>query len=414
MPNADTQKAALETPIETKRRGRGCLFSWQSYWIRVIIVAVAGIYLGERLDHTECWSHVRYAVYQFLQDLSWRKPYPQRTALVLIDDEEYWKGELQARVPVKRDYLARLVTAAASANAAVIALDFDLRSPSPDGNPREYPEYMGETKKLIEAITSAVKSGKKVVLTKTIHDEGDEEYVVESDIYEPLPPEWTNVRMGYHVFDDDSRILPPVIKTTTGQSIEPFALAIARADNAASLENIPDLTAELYAGFLPVGKFTKISSRELLNNDKKTELLSSKIVIISGVWHQFGYERGYAVNSYDTPVGKIPGALIHANYLEAILDSRVYTVWKGWSLRITEFLLALLIAIPFFVKKISKKWKTILITLPYLSALGLAYFSLMNFGKFFDPFIPVLSVTLHGVFEQIMHWRALAHERKTG
>jgi hypothetical protein len=55
---------------------------------------------------------VRYAATQHLQDLlgSVRKSlfplYPKRTALVFVDDEDYWTEELAGRSPVKRDYLA--------------------------------------------------------------------------------------------------------------------------------------------------------------------------------------------------------------------------------------------------------------------------------------------------------------------
>ena len=125
-------RAWLNTPL-----------SWlKNYWFRVVIIAIIGIAVGEKVDNTELWIGYRYHVYQLLQNLSPRKPHPQRTALVLIGDNEYWSGlDLQNRVPIKRNYLARLVDAASAANAAVIALDFDLRSPSPDGNPLESPDY---------------------------------------------------------------------------------------------------------------------------------------------------------------------------------------------------------------------------------------------------------------------------------
>src|SRR5437016_3524160 len=105
-----------QTP-EPLQRGRRGILSWsavpliwiRNYWFRVVIFAFLGIYLGEKVDDTDYWIRTRYDVYQFLQNLPHRKAHPQRTALVLIGDEEFWKGELQGRRPVKRDYIARIV-----------------------------------------------------------------------------------------------------------------------------------------------------------------------------------------------------------------------------------------------------------------------------------------------------------------
>src|SRR5882762_7143258 len=148
---------AKSSPAGQKSGWPKTILSWlKNYWVRVVIIAIIGIVLGEKVDDTELWINYRYHVYQFLQSLSPRKPHPQRTVVVLVGDNEYWAGkDLQARVPIKRDYLARLVDKASSANAAVIALDFDLRSPSPEGNPLEYPAYQKETDALLLAIQKA-------------------------------------------------------------------------------------------------------------------------------------------------------------------------------------------------------------------------------------------------------------------
>ena len=115
-----------------------------NYWLRVIAVAVLGIFIGVRLDETEALLNLRYRVSAFIQGLNPRDADAQRTALVLVTDEEYWKGELHGRTPIRRDYLARLVDAAVQSRAAVIALDFDFRSTTSDG-PVEPPEFQKET-----------------------------------------------------------------------------------------------------------------------------------------------------------------------------------------------------------------------------------------------------------------------------
>jgi CHASE2 domain-containing sensor protein len=381
--------------------------SWfKNYWVRVVIIAIVGIVAGEKLNDTELWIGYRYHVYQLLQNLSPRKPHPQRTVLVLIGDNEYYSGpELQFRKPIKRDYLARLVDEASAANAAVIALDFDLRSPAPEGNPLESPAYQKETDTLLLAIQNAAASGKKIVLTKTIGEASPGVLRTESDIYAREDPGWENVTTGYHVLPDDTRTLPLALKTNTGRSVDSFCLAIARAEGAPTLSDISDFEAKFYAGFIPPERFPRLSANELLNHDPKARILANKVVMISGDWHSLAQNQGPVVNSYETPVGVLPGVMIHANYFEALSDSRFYQVWEGWYTRILEFLLALLVAVPFAMNIQPKIRKLALIIAPYLLIVVISYVSLINFGWFFDPFIPVLSVTAHGILETVMRWR---------
>ncbi|HEX9544299.1 MAG TPA: CHASE2 domain-containing protein [Pyrinomonadaceae bacterium] len=386
------------------------ILSWlKNYWVRVVIIAIIGIVLGEIVDDTELWINYRYHVYQFLQSLPPRKAHPKRTVLVLIGDNEYWSGkDLQARVPLKRDYLARLVDEASSANAALIALDFDLRSPSPEGNPLEYPAYQKETDALLLAIQRAAASGRKIVLTKTVGEASPNLLRTESDIYGREDPGWANVSTGYHILPDDVRLLPLALKMNTGRTIDSFCLAIARAEDTPTLSDISDFETKFYAGFIHPEKFTRLTADELLNHDPKTKMLANKVVMISGVWHSLAKNQGQVVNSYETPVGVLPGVMIHANYFEALWDARFYRVWEGWYTRILEFLLALLVAVPFAMKIKPKTKKLAVIVVPYLLIGVISYGSLIIFGWFFDPFIPVLSVTAHGILETVLHWKEVA------
>ena len=70
---------------------------------------------------------MHYRLYAAIQYLELRPIRPKRTALVLIGDDEYWGGELKRRVPIKRDYLAKLVNKLDQAQPELIVLDFILR-----------------------------------------------------------------------------------------------------------------------------------------------------------------------------------------------------------------------------------------------------------------------------------------------
>ncbi|MFD1561263.1 CHASE2 domain-containing protein [Paraburkholderia silviterrae] len=93
-----------------------------------------------------------------------RTPSPVNITLLQIGDDEYWKGSLARRVPVKRDYLAALVNKLCAADPQVVALDFDLHSPVVDGSYNDNPEYKGETLTLVDSVNRAAASGCKVVL----------------------------------------------------------------------------------------------------------------------------------------------------------------------------------------------------------------------------------------------------------
>ncbi|HJP90827.1 MAG TPA: CHASE2 domain-containing protein [Pyrinomonadaceae bacterium] len=405
----------LEANSQTKPSKQSYLRRLLSnYWFRTVLIIASGIFIAHKTEDTDAWLNTRYQVFRWLQFLSPRSADVQRTVMIMIGDEEYYRsdGELQRRVPLRRDYLAKLVDAAAAANAGVIALDFTFSSPNPKGNPVELPPYQSETAQLIEAIRRAASAGKKVILTRTIHqvsqEEGKETYETESDIYGSEVNQWENVSTGYHVLPDDVRTLPLAVRSADGGLLESFCLAIARADNAASIKKLNDLTAVRYASFIPADEFSRLSADELLSGSPKNSILANRVAIISGAWHQFGFGRGPIVSAWNTPVGSLPGAYIHANYFESLFDKRFYRVWEDWPKYIAETILALIVALAFGVKFRSRTKRALVIAAPYIAILLITYISLLSFAWFFDPFIPVLSVSAHGVAEQIMHWRMVA------
>src|SRR4051794_2781791 len=95
-----------------------------NYWVRTALIIVLGIFIAHKAEDTDAWLNTRYHLFQWLQWLSPRGADVQRTVMVMIGDEEYYRpdGELKRRVPLRRDYVAKLVDAAVAANAGVIVL----------------------------------------------------------------------------------------------------------------------------------------------------------------------------------------------------------------------------------------------------------------------------------------------------
>ena len=228
-----------------------CKAKGWGYWIGaaiVLIVATTGshfVYEELRLEG------LRESLFQTLAEWVPRPTEPRYTRMVLIEDDEYWKGELAGRRPIKRRYLAQLVADLAQANAHVIALDFDVRLPDPSSLaiPSDYAE---ETKVLIDAIKKAAASGVKIVLATPVSRKTREstEYRRDSDIYQanglcvrdrpkdsPASAERSgnddkigkNITCGYIALPYDPLAIPGPLPVVGEGNLDSFALAIARA-----------------------------------------------------------------------------------------------------------------------------------------------------------------------------------------
>jgi CHASE2 domain-containing sensor protein len=400
------------------RRLRHLLF----YWLRVVALLVLGLKIEENLNEENYWIEQRYTVYQTLQRLSPRKAQARWTALVLIDDDDYWKGEPSGRAPIKRDYLAKLIEAVDSARPAVIALDFDLSSPSPDGNPVERPELIGETQKLCEAAQAASGHQPVVLPTSLGYINEHERVVLESDVYDGcLSAEKAAgesggaIRKGHIGTPLDPRQVPLLSLKVEGamKTIDSLSVAIARAVNP-RLVPAPEESSEdhsvPYGGYMEVSAMNVSNARDVLaHKPEALAKLAHRAVIIGGAWSSLGYRRGPKIDANPTPLGPMPGAYIHANYAEAILDSRLYTPVEGWRLQAIEVILSLLVALAFTLR-IPTIWKLFSVPLLCLGLVAFSYVCLINFGLFFDFFIPVLLVIGHGAFEQTHHLYEQARE----
>lgn len=153
------------------------------YWITALVFLFVSVRAMPLIYEYLDLSSVRSKLFERLAALGPRPLEPYFVKVVLLDDDDYWKGEPAGRRPINRNYLAGLVTALNAADAQVIALDFDLRLPGPDVMEIP-PEFRAETKILIGAIINAAENGKKVVLAKTIWTDEQGAYVFNPDAYQ--------------------------------------------------------------------------------------------------------------------------------------------------------------------------------------------------------------------------------------
>ncbi|HEX7177973.1 MAG TPA: CHASE2 domain-containing protein [Pyrinomonadaceae bacterium] len=378
------------------------------YWGTVVALIVIGVFVGRWLEKQEFALELRYKLFKMVQSASPNKPFVQGTSVVLIGDEEYWKGDLARRIPIKRDYLAALLRRLDKADPAVIALDFDLRAQTPDGSYVMHPDYQDETKQLLEAVRDVSKN-RSVILPKTMTRLKSGGYVTEPDIYDGFDFQGGKVRTGYIALPFDIRKVPLSQKLRDGGRVESFAEAIVRARNERALDRVRDLESLPYGDYLEHGAFDVFSPADVLANKPEVlDKLRHDIVIVGAGWSNRAYGRGGAADSYFTPVGPLQGALIHANFVEALLGNRTSRPFGETALKVIEVIATLLVAVIFaLISNPLGKFFSIVLLMAMLVLFSI--FSRLNLGLFYDFFIPMLLVVVHAAYEQIREWQTHAH-----
>jgi CHASE2 domain-containing sensor protein len=396
-----------------------------AHWTVVLVLITAGTLIGHWVSQRQIWIDVRYAVYQRTFDFTHPHGslYPKRTALVLVQDEEYWKGDLAGRAPIKRDYLARLIRKLDAADVAVVAVDFDLRSPVPDGSLVEHPDYLPETEQLREAVKD-VGSRRPVVLPAILGFDAEGNYQEQSTVLRGSDFGTADVRSGYIQLPYDLRRVPVAVELNDGKPLDSFAGAIVAAADSTAHARL----ARQAQDALPFGSYmneaafssrgpepTVFSAGDVLQEDVPLlrRQLGHKIVIISGAWSANGYHSGPRADVHLTPAGLLPGAFIHANFLEALLSDRTYKPVGEGAVIAFDVLLVLVAAATMALPLAAWLKAGVITTLGILFA-ALSYFLIQNLGLFFDFFVPVVVLAGHLAVDKVLQWRHQAHARVEG
>jgi len=389
------------------------------YWLRVAVVLALGLYIGHELGQQRVWIRWRYALHQWMSSHGARAIEPAFTAVVLIGDEEYWHGELAGRTPIRRDYLARLVTALSEAEARVIAIDFDLRAMNPDGPGHDHSLYRAETDEFIRVLTR-VATRRDVVLSKAVYSR-DGRYVRQPDVYDEAglcPPKIGpsvsddrkkrhGVSCGYIALPYDLRLVPGPLELPTGEILDSLALAAVRATGR-MVRGVKPEGMVGYGSHIPEATFRErgliVAARDLLADPANQPQLAGKVVIVGGAWSRFAYRRGPSVDTYPSPTGPMPGSLLHANFIEALMDNRVYAPVPELLLKAVELVLLALGAMMFALEL--PMWRKIVaVVLACVALLLFNYFAIQNLGRFVDILVPLVFLVLHTVVDQVLDWR---------
>jgi len=111
--------------------------------------------------------------------------------------------------------------------------------------------------------------------------------------------------------------------------------------------------------------------------------------------------RGPGIDLHPTPLGMMPGDLLHANFAEAILDDRSAAAAPNWLVRILELIFSFSAAL--FLAFAASFWgKVRALFWLFVALLVVQWVTLHTLAMFFDTFLPLLGLGLHALYERIL------------
>src|SRR5258708_13526920 len=144
---------------------RSCARKGSWHWIRFAALLAVSWFAGQALKDSPYLTDLRYWVYRHQIDLSNHGPvYPRRTALVVLDDADYWGADFAGRTPLKRGELALILDRLREAGANTVVLDIDLRAPHRTEPGFDFPDYQTEDAALLPAVIRICNADSSVLL----------------------------------------------------------------------------------------------------------------------------------------------------------------------------------------------------------------------------------------------------------
>lgn len=400
-------------------------------------LVVASIWGVGELDERYAFLDWRYVVHQYLQrGAAWLRGHPlgdQQTIVVLIGDEEFWKGSYAGRTPINEKSLGDLIKALNGLKPKVIAVDFNFSSPTADGSIIQNEAYKEETRAFANAVKE-VTAERPVVLTKALVWVGpsqDPEWAALPNRFDDYKSEVERAKFGYINLPYDFRFIPLSLVLADTSRLDSFSEAIVRSaalkpDEALAIDQ--DGSENYCGAYLGQDKIVTYYANDILKADEATRKqletpFSKAIVIVGAGWSKDAAadpankdNKPEVVDSFYTPAGTLPAAFMHANFVESILASRTGVPLPEKFRWLLEF------ALGAFAYLLFRGWLPWLATGRYLTIAELSYFPALflvwavisyigfhNLGLFVDPFAPSLAGAVEPVCERIIDWRKAAN-----
>ncbi len=399
---------------------------WQ-HWARFVLLLLIGVYLGHELSESNRFTDWRYLLYQKQMRIQRRGPiYPRYTALVLLGDDDFWGDEYQSRAPIKRDKLAILLDRLNQAGVNTVAFDVAFDSPRPEKPEYEYPDYQAEDEVFFASVKRMCDAGRHVVLATDYignYLDSAETRFEPPLIYTSHLASMPCVVRGHVEFPTDLRKIPGMIQLRDGSYLDSFSLAMTKINDPIAYESLvkDEDKGYRFAQFLTPEDFSTRNGRqfvfsgveiEQMNINQLRQALADKIVIVGGHWHDIAYNLGDYVDMHDSPGGSETGAMLHANFVEAMRDpTSTFTPISDSTAEVIEWAIALGLAL-LGAMEIHVGWKWTAFIFSCLFSILLTYV-LQNLGLFLDFIIPFLMIVIHTFIEEILEMRRELHHVKS-
>jgi CHASE2 domain-containing sensor protein len=114
------------------------------------------------------------------------------------------------------------------------------------------------------------------------------------------------------------------------------------------------------------------------------------------------------VDLHASPVGTVPGAMIHANYVEAMLNDRAFSPLPAWFAYTVEIAPVVLLSI--VIALISSAWLQLAAIVGATLFMLVLNFFLQDLGMFFDFLVPTVMLLGHVVSHKIYEWWTIARK----
>jgi CHASE2 domain-containing sensor protein len=345
--------------------------------------------------------------------------YPRKTFVIEIADNDFWNQEFEAREPLRADRLAEIVDRLVQAHTHVIVLDVDLVSPlGEEGG--DLSVYASEDNMLAKSIAVACRNGSVIVIGKPGFQKPE-------DIFKALPSridlpsdKYPCVRWGTMYLPADVRLVPMSTAVEGGGPRLPsLALEALRATDPtaadwASRYKDHDFTFGQFIAEEDFGpRKDQVFRRgwSLLKQMSNKELdseVAGRIVLIGAHWNSQAKGQGDLADLHDTPVGKMTGVFLHANYIEALSDPHRSFSPVTWQVQmIIDFALWLVMAVVgFFELSVIQRLSATVINFLVIFLVGMALLSIS--GVFTDM---VIGLLVQLIFVIIDEW--VAKRKKT-
>jgi CHASE2 domain-containing sensor protein len=139
--------------------------------------------------------------------------------------------------------------------------------------------------------------------------------------------------------------------------------------------------------------------------------LANRVVLVGGSWRTASLGRGELVDAHETPVGVLPGVLVHANYVEALLTGRTVRPNSGFVHVVADFALGILLACVLIAGV--GYWKLLWLAAAAAGVVVVSFMFWQNLGIFLDAAPLLVLLGGHAAVDEVLTWRAAAEEHRS-